>query len=139
MNRISKRKLVFVKVCSLSVFSDLQTRKKSKKKKKKDVRRSLSWVRVSPVPVLLVRVLSVRVLLVRVLPVNVLLVRVVQVQSSPVRQGEKASRAEKNWCRFFTECVYYFDTYAFCNIIWKGFSLGLGFKLHAERLISSEL
>ena len=35
MNRISKRKLVFVKVCSLSVFSDLQTRKKSKKKKKK--------------------------------------------------------------------------------------------------------
>ena len=35
MNRISKRKLVFVKVCSLSVFSDLQTRKKSKKKKKR--------------------------------------------------------------------------------------------------------
>ena len=35
MNRISKRKLVFVKVCSLSVFSDLQTRKKSEKKKKK--------------------------------------------------------------------------------------------------------
>ena len=35
MNRISKRKLVFVKVCSLSVFSNLQTRKKSKKKKKR--------------------------------------------------------------------------------------------------------
>ena len=53
--------------------------------------------------------------------------------------GCKGQQGGKNWCRVFTECVYYFNTYAFCNIIWKGFLLELGFKLHAERLIPSEV
>ena len=53
--------------------------------------------------------------------------------------GCKGQQGGKNWCRGFTECVYYFNTYAFCNIIWKGFLLELGFKLHAERLIPSEV
>ena len=70
MNRIFKRKLVFVKrSVHRSVLCDLQTRKKLKKKK--DVRRSLSWVRVLQIYVLQVRVLQVRVLLVRILQVRV--------------------------------------------------------------------
>ena len=67
MNRIFKRKLVFVKVCSVS---DLQTWKKSKKK---DVRMSLSWVRVSQA---------------RVSQVCVSQVLVLQVQSSPVQSSK---------------------------------------------------
>ena len=38
--------------------------------------------------------------------------------------GCKGQQGGKNWCRGFTECVYYFNTYAFCNIIWKGFFTG---------------
>ena len=63
MNRIFKRKLVFVKVCS--PFSFIRFTNAEKIKKKKDVRRSLSRVRV-----LLVRVLQVRVLLVHLLQVR---------------------------------------------------------------------
>ena len=66
-----------------------QTSKTRTGKKKKDVRRSLSWVRVLPVRVLLVRVLLVRVLPVRVLLVLLLLGRVLQVQSSPVQSSPR--------------------------------------------------
>ena len=57
MNRIFKRKLVFVKVCSPFSFIRVTNAEKIKKKKKKekDVRRSLSWV-----PVLQIRVLPVQ-------------------------------------------------------------------------------
>ena len=58
MNRIFKRKLVFVEVCSPFSFIRFTNTEKNLKKKK-DVRRSLSWVQV-----LQVRVLQVHVLLV---------------------------------------------------------------------------
>ena len=84
MNRIFKRKLVFVEVCSPFSFIRFTNTEKNLKKKK-DVRRSLSWVRV-----LQVLVLQVRVLLVRFLLVPVLQVCVLQVQSSPVHEIQYA-------------------------------------------------
>ena len=88
MNRIFKRKLVFVKVCSPFSFIRFTNAKKNLKKKKEDVRRSLSWFRVLQVQVSKVNFLQVHVLLVQSSPV-------LQIQYAQIDRTDSRSRRPK--------------------------------------------